>query len=185
MKKTLFLVALASLTIACNKTTETASFKTAYVDSAKLMKDNEEAKKIEEKYKMKADEEGRSFETKVAQFRQEAAGFQQNAMAKGQAWAQQKGAELQRREQELAQLEQQISQKLQSESGKEMDSLVTKIKKHIKEYGKKNGYDYIYSTGDITTILYAKESYDITDKISKELNELYKKQNPSTTEEEK
>jgi len=44
----------------------------------------------------------------------------------------------------------------------------------IKEYGKKKGYDYVYGTGDAATILYAKDNYDITKDVLKELNETYK-----------
>ena len=63
---------------------------------------------------------------------------------------------------------------LQGEFGAKNDSLVSKIKKFVADYGKKNGYDYIYGTGDIMSIMYAKEGYDITDKITKELNSNYK-----------
>ena len=40
--------------------------------------------------------------------------------------------------------------------------------------GKKKGYDYIYGTGDAATVLYAKEGYDITKEVLKELNDTYK-----------
>jgi outer membrane protein len=34
----------------------------------------------------------------------------------------------------------------QQQGGVEMDSLVSGVKKFIKDYGKKNGYSYIYGT---------------------------------------
>ncbi len=55
-----------------------------------------------------------------------------------------------------------------------MDSLVSGVKKFIKEYGKKNGYSYIYGTGDAATVLYAEDKYDITKEIIKALNDKYK-----------
>jgi outer membrane protein len=55
-----------------------------------------------------------------------------------------------------------------------MDSLVVKVKKFIKGYGKEKGYAYIYGTGDAATILYAEEKYDITKDIIKLLNDKYK-----------
>ncbi len=64
-----------------------------------------------------------------------------------------------------------------------MDSLVKRIKNYVKEYGKKNGYDYIYGTGDAATVLYAKDAYDITAIITKEINDKYK--GPETKEETK
>ena len=176
MKK-LFLLSIASLAIiSCNKDAAPAAdkFKTAYIDTSKLLEENNEAKAIEEKYKVKSEEMGRELRTEASQFQNEAASFQQNAMIKGQAWAQAKGAELQKREQEIGMKQQSMLQTLQQESGKEMDSLVKRIKTYVKDYGKKNGYDYIYGTGDAASVLYAKDSYDITATIIKELNENYK-----------
>ncbi|MCY1373737.1 Outer membrane protein (OmpH-like) [compost metagenome] len=74
-----------------------------------------------------------------------------------------------------------MSQQLQQEAAVERDSVVSKVRKYIKEYGKKNGYTYIYGTGDAATILYAKDQLDLTDKIVKELNDNYKA--PAKTEE--
>ena len=81
---------------------------------------------------------------------------------------------MQRREQQLGQAQQALSQQLQQESGAETDSLVVKVKKFIKAYGKEKDYAYIYGTGDAATVLYAEEKYDITKDIIKLLNEKYK-----------
>lgn len=177
MKKSLLILGCALAMIACNKT-ETASTgegaKTAYVDTAKLLDEYQAAKDIESKYKVKSEEMGRELEGKAQQWKLDAASFRREAQAKGPEWAQLKGQELQKREQELAVMQQTMLQQLQKESGTEMDTLVSQIKKHIKDYGKKNGYEYIYGTGDAATVLYAKDEYDITDKILKELNDKYK-----------
>jgi outer membrane protein len=55
-----------------------------------------------------------------------------------------------------------------------MDSLVTKYKKIFKEYGKDKGYDYVFGTGEAATVLYAKDSYDITKELIKLVNDKYK-----------
>ena len=55
-----------------------------------------------------------------------------------------------------------------------MDSLVTGVKKFIKNYGKEKGYAYIYGTGDAASILYAEDKFDITKEIVKALNDNYK-----------
>jgi outer membrane protein len=183
MKK-LILLSLASLAIiSCNKESGSAEkMKTAYVDTSKLLEENKEAKDIEDKYKVKSEEMGRELQGEASRFQSEAAAFRQNAQIKGQAWAQSKGAELQKREQELGMKQQAMMQTLQQESGKEMDSLVKRIKAYIKDYGKKNGYDYIYGTGDAATVLYAKDAYDITTALTKEINDNYK--GPATKEDE-
>ncbi|MEL1253803.1 OmpH family outer membrane protein [Flavobacterium sp. DGU38] len=176
MKKALVIIALSVLVVSCNKTAEVKEVKTAYVDTSVLMKEYTEAKDLEAKYKAQSEEKGRQLQAEINRFRQDAANFQSQAQANGQQWAQQRGAELQKREQQLGYAQQQLAQQLQQESGVEMDSLVSGVKKFIKEYGKKNGYSYIYGTGDAATVLYAEDKYDITKEIVKALNDKYKAQ---------
>lgn len=186
MKKVLLFIAISISLVSCDKKAEIKAneFKTAYVDTAELMKEYTETKDLEAKYKGQAAEKGRQLEAEINRFKQEASNFQSNAQANGQEWAQKKGAELQRREQQLAQAQQGLQMQLQQESGKEMDSLVKGVKKFIKDYGKEKGYDYIYGTGDAASVLYAKDSYDITKEIIKLLNEKYKSA-PKKAEEDK
>ncbi|WP_255462784.1 OmpH family outer membrane protein [Flavobacterium sp. GP15] len=174
-KKALILIALAISVVACNKPAEAAKeVKTAYVDTSELMKEYTEAKDLEAKYKTKAEEKGRQLDAEIKRFKQEAANFQSQAQANGQEWAQKKGAELQKREQQLGYAQQALSQELQQESGKEMDSLVSGVKKFIKAYGKEKGYAYIYGTGDAASILYAEDKFNITKEVIKSLNDKYK-----------
>ena len=174
MKKALVIIALSISVVSCNKTAEVKEVKTAYVDTSVLMKEYTEAKDLEAKYKAQAEEKGRQLQAEITRFKQDAANFQSQAQANGQAWAQQRGAELQKREQQLGYAQQALSQQLQQESGVEMDSLVSGVKKFIKEFGKKNGYSYIYGTGDAASILYAEDKYDITKDVVKALNDKYK-----------
>ena len=191
MKKTVLLFALAFSIISCNKTTETKEFKTAYIDTSLLMEESTEAKDIGEKYKDKSKVMGSQLEVEVNRFKSEAANFQKNAQANGQVWAQQNGAELQQREQELSYAQQAMLRQLQDESGVEMDSLVKNYRKVIKDYGKEKGYDYIYGSGDVSpSILYAKDSYDITNEVIKMINDKYKssdkkEEKPEAKKEEK
>ncbi|WP_026703819.1 OmpH family outer membrane protein [Flavobacterium soli] len=193
MKKSFLIIALALSIISCNqetKTTEAAGIKTAYIDTSKLMDEYTESKDVEAKYKAKSEEAAKKFEVQEANFKADAAYFEKNAQANGQAWAQQKGAELQQRQQQLQYAAQSLGQQLQMELGTEMDTLVKSVKKFIKDYGKEKGYDYVYGTGETASILYAKDSYDITDEVIKLLNEKYtaagkKEETPETKKEEK
>lgn len=174
-KKALVLVALSVALVSCNKPAEAVKeVKTAYVDTAELMKEYTEAKDLEAKYKSKAEEKGRQLEAEINRFKQEASNFQSQAQANGQEWAQKKGAELQKREQQLGYAEQALSQELQMGISKERDSLISGVKKFIKSYGKEKGYAYIYGTGDAASILYAEDKFDITKDIIKALNDKYK-----------
>lgn len=174
MKKLVLILAVALGVLACNKTETTAKeFKTAYIDTAVLIEKYEKFKDEDDKFKVKSEELGRPLEAKVRAFQSEAQSFQQNAQAKGPQWAQQKGAELQQREQQLGMEQNALIQQLQQEGAVLKDTLISEVKKFIKDYGKKKGYDYIYGTGDAATILYAKEGYDITKDVLKELNDTY------------
>ena len=175
MKKIILIVGLVSSLIACNKNEgKSESLKTAYIDTAEILEKYEKFKAEDEKFKVKSQEMGRPLEAKVKAFQAEAQNFQQNAQVKGPQWAQQKGAELTQREQQLGMEQNALLQQLQQEGGVLRDSIIKEVKVFIKEYGKKKGYDYVYGTGDAATILYAKDAYNITDEVLKELNDNYK-----------
>ena len=184
MKKVLLFIAISISVVACNKTAEVKEVKTAYVDTSVLMKEYTEAKDLEEKYKAQSSEKGRQLEAEINRFKQDASNFQAQAQANGQEWAQKRGAELQKREQELGYAQQALAQQLQQESGAEMDSLVSGVKKFIKSYGKEKGYSYIYGTGDAATVLYAEDKYDITKEVVKALNDKYKATSKTDAKEE-
>ena len=62
MKKIIVCVAMAVAMVSCNKTTEAKNFKTAYIDTNKLLEQSTEAKDIKAKYEAIADEKGGKFE---------------------------------------------------------------------------------------------------------------------------
>jgi len=158
--------------------------KTAYVDTSKLLEEYTEAKDIESKYKAKSEAMGKELQSEINRFKADASNFQKNAQANGQAWAQENGAKLQRREQELSYAQDAMLQQIRQESGAEMDSLVSKVKKFVKDYGKKEGYSYIFGTGEAVSILYAQDKYDITKEIVKALNEQYASDGKATDKED-
>lgn len=178
MKKAVLILGVAIALISCNKEAEKKdSFKTAYIDTAKLIQDYAKFKDEDEKFKVKSLEMGRPLEAKLNAFKSEASGFQRNAQIKGMAWAQQKGAELQQREQQLSMEQDALLRQIQVESDSIRSSIVKELRDYIKAYGKKEGYDYVYGTGDAATILYAKDTYDITDKVLKNLNDEFTAKN--------
>lgn len=162
--------------VACNKEggATASGFKTAYVDTSKLIEKSDELKDLEDKAKVKEQEMGRELQTDAEQLRLEAAAAEGEARTKGMEWAQLKGQQLQKKQQELSVKQQTFQEEFAKEFGVKRDTVVSQIKKVIKEYGKKKGYDYIYGTGDAASVLYAKEGYDVTDEILKEINDKYK-----------
>jgi len=183
MKKILACMALMPLLwVGCQKETEKTpeipavkTFKSAYINTVELMDKSKEAEAIEKKYKAESKEKGKALEAKINAWKSEAAQFQKNAQANGQEWAQRKGQELQQREQELGMAQQQILGDIQGKMAKELDGLKKKYKDIIKKYGKEKGLDYIYGTGDASSILYAKDAYDITQLMIDKINAEYEK----------
>lgn len=173
MKKIIVCVAMAMAIVSCNKTTDAKDFKTAYIDTDKLLEESTEAKDIKAKYEEIAGEKDSRIKVEVDKLEAEKNAFQANAQKNGQAWAQQKYGELQQREQQIQYTQQAVLQQLQGQHGAEMDSLVTKYKKIFKDYGKDKGYDYVFGTGEAATVLYAKDQYDITKEIIKLVNDKY------------
>lgn len=182
MKK-IILTAVAIIgLVSCNNTqqqTENTQGKTAYIDTSKLLKEYQEAKDIEAKYKAKEDQMSKELETELTKLEAEIDYVKKNAQAKGQEWFQKNAMALQEKEQRLMYVQQGLQQQLSSEYSKEADSLVKNVKQFVKDYGKEKGYDYIYGTNEATnTILYAKDGQEITDEIIKLLNEKYSAKKP-------
>lgn len=172
----ILMIAIALMVFSCDKKeAQIKELKMAFVDTSLLMKDSEERKDLEEKFKSYGEEKSKQLQVEIEKFKRDAMRFQAEAQAKGQEWAQQKGAELQQREQKLAQAQQELSQQLQQEGSQQLDSLVVKAKKLIKTYGKEKGYNFILGTGDTNpSVLYGEPKNDITKDMIKLLNDKYK-----------
>jgi len=185
MKKIFLLVGLAATIISCgdkNEKPATASEVSesksndqniVYIDTEKLMKEYKESVDFESKFKSMSERMQKDLEADMKKFQNDVADLQKNAQTRGMEWAQQREAELGRKQQTLAQKEQNYMKKFQEESAVDRDSLVSKMKKFIKSYGKEKGYDYVLGTGDASTVLYAKEGSDITEDVLKLMNEAY------------
>ena len=174
MKKIIVCIAMGIAIVSCNKAVEAKNFKTAYIDTNKLLEESIEAKDLKAKYEAIAKEKGGRLKVEEEKFMAEKNSFQADAQKNGQAWAQQKYGELKQREQELQYTEQALAQQIQGQHTAEMDSVVSKYKKIFKDYGKDKGYDYVFGTGEAATVLYAKETYDITKEMIKLINDKYK-----------
>lgn len=177
MKKLLALAALSVAMISCQETATAKKdeFKTGYIDTSVLLEKYEKFKDENEKFKVKSEEMGRPLQAKGKQLEAEMANFQRAAQANGQAWAQQKYGELQQRQQALLAERNEILAKIDGEAAKLKDSLVGDVKKYIKDFGKKEKYDYILTTSeDAPTVIYGKDAYNLTEKIVKQLNDEYK-----------
>ena len=91
-------------------------------------------------------------------------------------------ANLQKLQQELQQKDQLLSQRLQfeqkqiaQESQTQNDSLISKVKKFVENYGKTNGYTYILGSNEAGSVMYGNSTNDLTQTVLEALNAEYKK----------
>ncbi|NAS10996.1 OmpH family outer membrane protein [Poritiphilus flavus] len=149
--------------------------KIGYVDNIKLMDDYQEKQDIEAKYKTKTDALNKKRDSVSQAFQIEAQAFQAKASSMSQKKAQEEYGILQQRGQFIGQQLQQEEQLLQQQGQTEMDSLVSKVKREIRAYGKANGYTYVLGGGEGGSVLYGTEAMDLTEEILKILNDKYEK----------
>ena len=166
MKK-LVVLAIAVTAMACQQN------KIGYVDSVKIMDDYQEKIDVEARFKTKADAMGRKRDSISQAFQMELQQFQSKAQSMLQQSAQEEYAQLQQRGQQIGQRLQQEEQQLQQNSQTQMDSLVKKVKKEIRAYGKANGYTYILGGGEGGSAIYGEDANDVTNEILKILNDKY------------
>jgi len=167
MKK-LLVVAIAIFMTACQQD------KIGYVDNLKLMDGYEEKIAIEAKFKTKAEALAKKRDSISQAFQIEVQAFQTKAQKMSQQKAQEEYGLIQQRGQFMGQQLQQEEQQIQAAGQVEMDSLVSKVKNQIKDFGKANGYTYILGGGDGGGVLYGADKQDLTDQVLKILNDAYK-----------
>jgi outer membrane protein len=148
--------------------------KIGFVDNVKLMNDYQEKIDVEAKFKTKLEALGKKKDSISRSFQVEAQAFQLKAQKMSQTKAQEEYTLIQQKGQLIGQQLQQEEQQLQFAGQTEMDSLVSKVKKEIKSFGKSKGYTYILGGGDGGSVLYGTDANDLTSQITKILNDNYK-----------
>nr|WP_299386145.1 OmpH family outer membrane protein [Allomuricauda sp.] len=167
MKK-LMLFALGLSMMACQQN------KIGYVDNVKLLEDYQEKIDIEAKYNSKVDALTKKRDSISQAFQLELQEFQLRSKKMSQKNAQDEYTLLQQRGQIIGQQLQQEELELQQSSKTEMDSLVSKVRKEVKTYGKANGFTYILTGGNGGAVLYGQDPQNLTETIVKILNDKYK-----------
>lgn len=150
--------------------------KVGFVDNGKLingyqMKIDIEAKYegINQKFTKKMDSLSQEFQKEVMQYQTK----QQSMSPK----------ELEETYQMLGQKQQQLQQRYQAEQQElekafqtEIDTVISKVKDFVKQYGKDNSYKYILGSNEAGSVIYGEESSDLTKVILEELNAKYEPQ---------
>lgn len=150
--------------------------KIGFVDNGTVINDYQEKKDIETKFQAKEEAFRKKYDDLGKEFQLEVQQTQLSAQKAGQAKAQELMGGLQQKQQLIQQQMQMEQQQLQQEFQTEIDSVISKVKKHVKDYGKKNGYTYILGTSDAAaTVMYGQDTNDLTKTVLDALNKEYKK----------
>lgn len=172
MMKNIFLMAFAILALASC----TEPQKTGFVDNGKLINDYQERIDLEATFKTKIEAFQKRTDSTSKAFQLEAQDFQLKAQNMSQEDAQAQYQVLGQKQQILQQRIQNEEQQIQQASQTEIDSLIKKVKTFVKDYGKKNEYDYIFGSNEAGSVMYGKESEDLTQTILDAINADYKKE---------
>lgn len=167
IKKVIGVAAIAILMVSCNEQ------KTAYVDTTVLIKEYKEMKEVEASFTSKSDSVRKQLDAAAKDFQAEVQEYQSQMGSMSETNRKAKEQELMQKQQMLQQQQQMVGNRLREESNSVMDSVVTKIKDYVKDYGEENNYTYIFGSNESANIMYAEEGLDITQDILTELNEGY------------
>ncbi|HEY9185089.1 MAG TPA: OmpH family outer membrane protein [Salegentibacter sp.] len=169
MKKFFLIAVFSVFFISCNEE------KTAYVDTTKLIQEYQEMKDVEAKFNKKTETVKGELDSVASAFQAEVQDYQSKMNSMSQAQRQEREQQLMQKQQQLQQQQQQRGGLLRQESEAAIDSIVEKVKNYVEEYGKENGYTYIFGSNESANIMYAKDGLDITEEVLEELNASYKK----------
>ena len=147
-------IALTVLT-ACND-------KIGFVDNTKLLNDYKEKQDIEAALKIQINAFEKKRDSIEFAFNEEVKKFQAQTNNLSPEQAKRKYNELQQKQKQI-----------RLESQNQMDSLLVKVKRNIEAYGKEKGYTFILGANSGGSVLYGKESKEITKELTEYLNKKY------------
>lgn len=150
--------------------------KIGYVDNGEVINEIQEKKDVEAKYKLLDDSFKKRADSIGNIYRAEFQTIQAKSARLSQAKQQEMMQPLNIKAQQFQQQMQAEQTQMQKAFETEIDSVISKMKSFVKDYGKNNGYSYILGTNEtIGTVLYAKEGTDLSKIMIEEINAKYKK----------
>lgn len=173
MKKLIFVAIIALSFSSCQE-----QAKIGFVDNGKVINAYQEKKDVEEKFKKKDEAFQKRRDSMISAYRLEYQEAQIKASKlKNQSQLQELSNEIQQKENILTQKIQFEQQQMQQAFNTEIDSVLSKVRTFVNDYGKRNGYTYILGKNEAGSVMFGKEENDISQLIIDELNSSYKKEN--------
>jgi len=146
----------------------------AYVNIDSLLLNYQFAKDANESLIKKQEDSRLTVNTRARQLQQEMGEFQrklENNAFLSRERAEQEQLRLQNKQKELQEMDGKLSQQLMQVQQKMSEQLRDTINAFMKEYNNDNKYEMIISNTSSDNILYAGKGYDITEEVTKLLNE--------------
>ena len=162
--------------VASNDSTSVSDMPIAYINVDSLLLNYQFAKDANESLIKRQEDSRLNINTKARQLQNEMAEFQrklENNAFLSRDRAEQEQNRLMKRQQELQELDGQLSQQLMKTQQKMSEELRDTINSFLKEFNKDGKYQLILSNTSSDNVLYATPGYDITNEVTKLLNERF------------
>lgn len=162
--------------VASNDSTSVSDMPIAYINVDSLLLNYQFAKDANESLIKRQEDSRLNINTKARQLQNEFDEFErklENNAFLSRDRAEQEQSRLMKRRQELQELEGQLSQQLMQTQQKMSEELRDTIDSFLKEFNKDGKYQLILSNTSSDNVLFATPGYDITDEVTKLLNERF------------
>ncbi len=151
-----------------------SAIKVAYVNSAELIYSYDGTKQAQAKFSKEQQSLQANLDTLKSEFNRAIESFnQQKDQLTKEAFEAQRQL-LASKENQLQQYSRAIAEKSQRQDSEMMQSVLNQINSFTEAYGKEHGYDFILGTTESGSVLYGKDSRDITRELIEALNKEYR-----------
>lgn len=149
--------------------------KVAFVDNSKVIDDYQMKIDIEKKYENQNNAFTRERDSIGRVYQMEIQMIQTKLNNMSPRKQEEESQKFQQKWQPIQQQMQFRQQQMEQSFNVEMDSVIIKVNDFVEDYGKNNGYTFIFGKNRAGSVLYGSESKDITEVVTKAINEAYKK----------
>lgn len=165
MKKGLIALFAVVMLSSCQEQT-----KIGFVDNSKLINDYQKKKDIEAQFEVEIAAFNKRIDSIGQSFQAHAAKLQEKDPNMAQKSTQDEYQALSQQYQSFQQQSQMEEQQIQKRGQTQIDTLIKTVRAFVKDYGEKNGYSYILGSNEAGSVMYGKESQDVTQEILDALN---------------
>jgi outer membrane protein len=167
MKKILIVLVLA-LSFSCQQ-----ERKVGFVDNGELINGYQMKIDIEAKYEGINQSFTKRMDSLSQEFQQEVMQFQTKQQSMSQKELEETYQILGQKQQQLQQRYQAEQQELEKAFQTEIDTVISKVKDFVKQYGQDNSYTFILGSNEAGSVIYGEESSDLTKVVLEALNAKY------------